>query len=90
MAFTEQDQKDLMYAIVGAFDASPGRTIFNELAASMINDGATIEDITQSLVNHPLFSDNTIGEARYLDGCLSVRVSSVSELAVAIVTPAAH
>ena len=55
MAFTEQDQIDLMYAIVGAFDASPGRTIFNELAAAQINGGATIAEITQTLVDHPLF-----------------------------------
>ncbi|MCB1670483.1 MAG: hypothetical protein R3F41_09380 [Gammaproteobacteria bacterium] len=62
MAFTEQDQQDLMYIIVGTFNAAPGRTIFNQLAASMINDGATIADIANALVNHPIFSDNTIGE----------------------------
>jgi len=62
MALTAQDQKDLMALVVVALDVAPGRTIFNELAGSIVNDGATLGDIASAIVAHPLFSDNTIGE----------------------------
>ena len=57
---TEAQQEDLMYAIVGTFGASPGRTVFNSLAQDVIN-GASQEDVFASLVAHPLFGDATIG-----------------------------
>ncbi|MBT8146033.1 MAG: hypothetical protein KJN90_04225, partial [Gammaproteobacteria bacterium] len=64
MALTAQDQQDLMYLIVGTFNAAPGRTIFNDLAEMVINDygGMVGIEVAETLVDHPLFSDNSDGE----------------------------